>query len=83
MSEMVNRVGGAILAEARAQDMMFNARDAEPLALAAIKAMRGPTPEMGRAGYSAWDAFGEDAVMGPKELIAVWEAMIDAALAEL
>ena len=39
---------------------------------------RKPTADMGQAGYAAWDKFGEDPVMGPAELIAVWQAMADA-----
>ena len=50
------------------------------MARAAIEAMREPTPDMGLAGYTAFDKFGEDAVLGPEELVATWQSMIDAAL---
>lgn len=34
-----------------------------------------PDEEMIEAGYAAWDAFGDDATMGPEELIAIYRAM--------
>lgn len=49
-------------------------------ARAAIEAMRTPTYEIGAAIYQAWDVFGEDAIMGPEEAIAIWRAGIGAAL---
>lgn len=38
-----------------------------------------PNAEMGLAGYGAWFAFGEDVMMGPKELISIYRAMLAAA----
>ena len=38
-----------------------------------------PTPEIGQAIYAAWDAFGENAVMGPDEAIAIYRAAVTAA----
>ena len=40
---------------------------------------REPTADMGQAGYAAWDKFGEAAIMGPTELLAIWQAMVGAA----
>jgi len=51
-------------------------------ARAAIRAMENPTSDMGLAGYAAWDVFGEEAVMGPEELLAIWRAMCRTALGE-
>lgn len=47
---------------------------------AAIEAMSEVTGPMGLAGYAAWDNFGQDALLGPVELIAIWRAMVTAAL---
>jgi hypothetical protein len=52
----------------------------EVKARAAIEAMREPTAAQGQAIYAAWDAFGEDAVMGPVEAVAIYRAAIDEAL---
>ena len=38
-----------------------------------------PTDAMGNAIYVAWDSFGEDAVMGPHEAIAIYRAIQRAA----
>jgi hypothetical protein len=51
-------------------------------ARAALQAMREPTEAMVLAAYRAFDAFGPDAVLGPHETLAIWHAMIDAALEE-
>ena len=51
-------------------------RKARAALTAALDHMREPSGEMGMAGYAAWDTFGEDAVMGPHELIAIWRAML-------
>ena len=50
------------------------------MARAVIAAMRVPTAAQGAAMYAAWDSFGEDAVMGPAEAIAIYQAAIDEAL---
>ena len=52
-------------------------------ALAVLKAMHDdPSPAMATAAYAAWDRFGEDATLGPNELLAIWRASIDAFIAE-
>lgn len=72
---------GEYLIEGVDPDVAFDAwRTA--VARAAIEAMAVPTPAMGVAAYVAWDAFGDDATMGPQEVLAIWRAMITAALAE-
>lgn len=74
MSEIVDQVGQAII------DAGYNSATAKSIARIAIAAMREPTAAQGRAMYAAWDAFGEDAIMGPKEAIAIYRAAIDEAL---
>ena len=52
----------------------------EALATAGYKIMPDePTPEIGQAVYVAWNTFGEDATMGPHEVIAIYRAMFAAA----
>jgi hypothetical protein len=54
------------------------------LGRAALEAIKFYTPKMGKAALDVWDANGGDdaGVLGPFELAAIWQAMIDAALSE-
>ncbi len=51
--------------------------DARAADRATLLGIREPAPEMGEAIYAAWDGFGEDAIMGPEEAIAIHRAVID------
>lgn len=78
--EMIERVARAIFEAMDVADGL-DGSSAERYALAAIEAMREPTDDMARAGFSS-DAFRTpmlrlEADFEPK---AVWQAMIDAAL---
>lgn len=76
MSEMADRVKGAMVLAARAHNMPFALSDADASALAraAIEAMREPTDAMCRANS-------EDGGAGADEHVRQdWRAMIDAAL---
>jgi hypothetical protein len=86
--EMVERVARALY-EARSAPGSHSKADIEILrdqAHVALEAMREPTDKMGVAAYravsalEAWDKFGEDAIMGPHEVLAIYRAMIDSAL---
>ncbi len=89
MNEMIERVARAICeVDGDSPYAWRDGTDRNPerayreAARAAIAALRVPSVDMGLAAYAAWDAFGEDAVMGPEEAIAIWQAMIDAILEE-
>lgn len=83
MSEMIEKIALAIWAVEEAEGEPGSRSD-HPIwrlmARAAIAAMREPTPNQGLAMYAAWDKFGEDAIMGPEEALAIYQAAIDAAL---
>lgn len=82
MSEMVERVAINVRNTLSGLPKPPDERDWIRAAEVAIGTMGEPTPEMGQAGYKAWDDFGEDAIMGPAEIIAIWRAMSAAALTD-
>lgn len=78
MSEMVERVAGAIYDAAGDCDQEMNLAAARALARAAIAAMREPTEAMKAAGGFAYmERGGMNARDGSDD---IWRAMIDAAL---